>query len=369
MDDNFHRYLMYGYAFGATFCVSFVLTYGVKRLAVRWNFLDHPGERKVHKDPIPLLGGAAIVATFYGFLLGHFALLYLSGPQTEAWLRANIIAVLGVDGMTKLTGFLLGSILIFILGIVDDFKALTPWLKLLGQIAAATVLVMSGIRLEVFVLSNPWLSALVTIAWVVLITNSMNLLDNMDGLSGGVSVIAAFSFFLCVQPYEDELVRWLLMIFAGSMAGFLYHNMSTKRIFMGDAGAMFSGYFLATIALLGTFHIGTTPSRIAVAAPVLALSVPLFDTFSVIYIRWNSGQPIMRGDKRHFSHRLVDLGMTPRQAVEFIFLVAGVVGLGAALLPVLDNRGTYVILAQTAGIFLLIVLLMNAGRGNSGDGS
>lgn len=369
MNTDFHRYLMYGYAFGATLCVSLVLTWLVKRIALRWNILDHPGERKVHTAPIPLLGGVAIFLTFYGFLLGHFALLHLSGPQTEAWLRANIIAVLGTDGTTKLLGFAAGSLLVFVLGIVDDYRALSPKLKLAGQIAAAAVLVMSGIRLEVFVLSNYWLSALVTIAWVVLITNSMNLLDNMDGLSGGVSVIAAFSFFLCVQPHEDELVRWLLMIFAGSMAGFLYHNMSKKRIFMGDAGAMFSGYFLATIALLGTFHIGTTPSRIAVAAPLLALSVPLFDTFSVIYIRWRTGHPIMRGDKRHFSHRLVDLGMSPRQAVEFIFLVAAVVGLGAALLPILDNMGIYVILAQTAGIFLLIVLLMNAGNRKSGDGS
>jgi UDP-GlcNAc:undecaprenyl-phosphate GlcNAc-1-phosphate transferase len=162
----------------------------------------------------------------------------------------------------------------------------------------------------------------------------------------------------------------MLMIFAGSMGGFLYHNLSPARIFMGDAGSMFSGYFLASVAIMGTFHVADTPSRIAIAAPLLALSVPLFDTLSVIWIRLRVGHPIMRGDKRHFSHRLVDLGMSPRQAVYFIFLVAGVVGLGGALLPLLDQKGTLIILAQTVGVFLLIVLLMNAGkRGNGGTGS
>jgi len=146
------------------------------------------------------------------------------------------------------------------------------------------------------------------------------------------------------------------------VAGFWYHNMRPARIFMGDAGAMFCGYILATVAVLGTFYTKTTPSRVAVAAPLVALSVPIFDIVSVVYIRWRSGQSITKGDKRHFSHRLVELGMSPNQAVEFILLVAAVVGLGAALLPTVGRTGTAVVLAQTLGLFLLIVLLMNAGR-------
>ena len=360
------KHLMYALAFAGTFVISVLLTYLMRRLSLRFEFVDKPGERKMHASPMPLLGGVAIVTTFYLFVLGHLAVL-LGNPERELWLRQNLLALFGENGELKLLSFLGGGLIIFLLGIVDDFRALGPKVKLAGQIAAAGVLVLSDIRLEAFVFTNFWLSAGVTILWVVLITNSMNLLDNMDGLCGGISIISAFSFFLCLQPYQDELVRWMLMIFAGSMAGFLYHNLSPARIFMGDAGAMFSGYFLATVALLGTFHIGdATPSKMSLAAPVLALSVPLFDTFSVIYIRWRSGQPIMRGDKRHFSHRLVDLGMSPRQAVEFIFLVAGVVGLGGALLPVLDQEGTIVIMAQTAGVFLLIVLLMRAARKRAG---
>jgi UDP-GlcNAc:undecaprenyl-phosphate GlcNAc-1-phosphate transferase len=189
----------------------------------------------------------------------------------------------------------------------------------------------------------------------------MNFLDNMDGLCGGVTVIACLSFFLCVQT-NDTLVRVLLMLLAGATGGFLYHNLAPARIFMGDAGAMFNGYMLATVTVLGTFHVETTPSRIAVAAPLIALSVPLFDTLSVVWIRWRLGQHIMLGDKRHFSHRLVELGMTPRRAVEFIFMVAAVLGLGAALLPLVDLGGTLIILAQTAGVYMLIVILMRARR-------
>lgn len=362
-----HRYLTYAYALAISFVLGVCLTYVARRLATRWGVVDQPGDRKMHHAPVPLLGGAAIVATFYTVVLGHVAVLSFMNQFGGQWVDENLESFLGEGGWVKLGGIIAGSFLIFVLGIVDDLKVLTPWLKLSGQVAAASVLALSGIRIELFVLSNVWLSAAVTILWVVLITNSMNFLDNMDGLCGGISVIAAYSFFLCLQPYDDQLVRFLLMVFAGSVAGFLYHNLSPARVFMGDAGAMFNGYFLATVAVVGTFHVETTPSRIAVVAPLLALSVPLFDTFSVIYIRWQNGQSIMLGDKHHFSHRLVDLGMSSRQAVAFIFLVAGVVGLSGALLPILNRGGTLIILAQTAGIFLLIVLLMNAHT-KSGEG-
>lgn len=355
-----HPYLMYVYAMTLAFAISLTLTAIMRRLANQWRLLDHPGERKIHREPIPLLGGVAFVFTFYIVVLGHLGALLLMHEFDLAWLEQKLILLLGEGSWAKMSGILLGTFMIFVLGIIDDLKVLTPWTKLFGQIAAAIVLVSTGNRIELFVLSNVWISAAVTVFWVVLITNSMNFLDNMDGLCGGVSIIAAYAFFLCLQPHEDQLARFMLIVFAGAVAGFLYHNLSPARIFMGDAGAMFNGYFLATMAVIGTFHVESTPSRIAVAAPILALSVPLFDTFSVVFIRWKNGQNIMLGDKRHFSHRLVDLGMTPHQAVAFIYLVAAVAGMGAALLPVLDLNGTLIILAQTLGIFLLIVLLMNA---------
>jgi UDP-GlcNAc:undecaprenyl-phosphate GlcNAc-1-phosphate transferase len=361
-----NAYVIYATALLAAFLLSVVLTYAVRVFAIRWGLYDHPGERKMHAEPMPLMGGVAIFITFNIMIHGIMIVFLLSNRFGMVWIESNLLQFLGDDAKITLAGILAGAFLIFLLGVVDDIVSLTPWVKLVGQIAAAGVLVLSDMRLELFVLSEWWLYTPVTIFWVVLLTNSLNFLDNMDGLCGGVSVIAAFSFFLCVQQ-NDILARLLLMIFAGAVAGFLYHNLSPARIFMGDAGSMFCGYFLATIAVMGTFHIehNSASTPIAVAAPLLALSVPLFDTASVIFLRWRSGQSIMMGDKRHFSHRLVELGMTPRQAVEFIFLVAGVAGLGGALLPMIDRggMGAFIILAQVAGVFLLIVLLMNAGKG------
>ncbi|MDQ1256198.1 MAG: Undecaprenyl/decaprenyl-phosphate alpha-N-acetylglucosaminyl 1-phosphate transferase [Candidatus Hydrogenedentes bacterium] len=354
-------YLIFAYALGVSFLISIVLTDVVRRLALRWNILDHPGERKVHKAPIPLMGGVAIVTAFYLVIGGNLLALWSVRTLGDDWLDENILAFLGANVGWKLGGIFAGSMVIFVLGVIDDIKALRPETKLAGQIVAALILVFSGTRLELFI-PNLWIGGAITLAWVVVMTNSMNLLDNMDGLSAGVAIIAAFSFFLCLWPHGDAFVCVLLMVFAGSVAGFLYHNLNPARIFMGDAGAMFCGYMLATVGLLGTFHTETTPSRVAVAAPVLALGVPIFDTLSVIYIRWRNGESIMKGDKRHFSHRLVDLGMTSRHAVEFIYLVAAVTGLGGALLPQVGVTGTVIILAQTVGVFMLIVLLMNAGR-------
>ncbi len=360
------QYLIYVYAIGITFLLSMFLTAVMRRLAWKFDILDHPGERKVHAAPMPLMGGVAIVVSFFIIVLAHIAafraMRVLGSPGPER----DILEFLGEGAQIKVAGILAGALMVFVLGVVDDLKALSPWTKLLGQIGAALVLVASGMRIEAFIITNFWVSAAVTVFWVVMITNSLNFLDNMDGLCGGVAIIAAMSFFLGVDP-DESLVRLVLMVFAGAVGGFLYHNLSPARIFMGDAGSMFNGYMLATVSLLGTFHSANTESPIAVTAPLFALAVPLFDTITVVYIRWRAGVPLMKGDKRHFSHRLVKLGMSPRQAVEFIFLVAAVVGLGGALLPLLSGFGTGIIIAQTVGVFLLIVLLMNTGRKKNGD--
>ncbi len=359
-------YITYGYSFLIALTGGMVATALMRRLAVRWNVLDHPGERKTQAAPVPLLGGVAIVFTVYALILIHLAVFFALDRFGMAYIHNFLQGALGEGGEIKLAGILLGGGVIFLLGIVDDLYALRPWAKLTGQALAGLLLVLANVRIELFVFSNPWVSSLVTILWVILLTNAMNFLDNMDGLCAGVSVIAALSFFLCVVPFEP-LVRLLLLLFAGTLCGFLYHNLSPARIYMGDAGAMFCGYFLATIAVLGTFHVEGTP-RLAVAAPLLALAVPLFDMVSVVYLRWRAGVDVMQGDQRHFSHRLVERGMSPRQAVEFIFLVAAIIGLGGALLPQLNLRGTAIIMAQTLGVFLLILLLMGARR-DRGDGA
>jgi UDP-GlcNAc:undecaprenyl-phosphate GlcNAc-1-phosphate transferase len=367
-------YLIYAYAFGASCVLAAALTEVARRGALRWGVLDHPGERKMQRRPVPLLGGAAIWLTFYAVVAANLVALAFAPRLGLSWLEEEVLSFLGTDVKLKLLGIGIGGLIIFVLGLIDDMVSLRPEIKLAGQIVAALALVLSGIRLDLFIpdvlVGNGWAvlaTGFATVVWVVLLTNSMNLLDNMDGLCAGISTIAALSFFLCVFPHQEYFLCVLLLVFAGSVAGFLIHNFSPARIYMGDAGAMFCGYVLATVAVLGTFYTSETPSRVAVAAPLLALSVPIFDTASVIVIRWHRGESIMKGDKRHFSHRLLNAGMTQRQAVGFIYLVAAVAGLGAALLPQVGGLGTLIILAQAAGLFCLIVLLMNAGNGRKGD--
>lgn len=363
-----NSYVVFAYLLALSFVVSLCLTRVARKMALRWNILDHPSGHKSHKAPTPLMGGAAVFFTFYGVLLAHLLVLALLRPFGPDWIEDRLLDFLGDDGGLKLAGILVAGAFVFVLGIIDDMHVLTPWMKLAGQVFVAGILAASGLRIRVFIFNDPITSTLATIFWVVLIVNSMNLLDNMDGLSGGISIIAAATFFLCVQPYmRYDMIRLLLVIFMGAVGGFLYFNLPPARIFMGDCGAMFCGYFLATVAVVGTFHMEGAGSRIAVAAPVMALSVPLFDTLSVIYIRWRNGDSIMLGDKRHFSHRLVEVGMRPPMAVYFIYMVAALVGLSGALLPKLDMAGTIIIMAQAAGIFMLIVLLMNAGKNNGAN--
>ena len=363
-------YVLYALLLGVSTAMSLGLTAAARRLALRWNMLDHPVGRKAHSTPTPLMGGVAIFCTFYFMVLAYFVTAFFSHELGMKHVERELLGFLGDDGGLKMTGILLGGLMIFALGVVDDLHVLKPRWKLLGQIVSAGTVVAFGMRAKIFIFNDPWSSSVVTMFWLVLIINSMNLLDNMDGLSAGVSIIAAITYFLCIQPIEDEkMVRLLLLIFAGSVAGFLWHNRPPARIFMGDCGAMFNGYFLGTVALVGTFHVESSHvgSRIAVAAPLLALSVPLFDTFSVIYIRWRNGDSIFLGDKRHFSHRLVALGMSKPLAVGFILLVGTLVGMNGALLPKLDTWGTIIVLAQTGGLFMLIVLLMWVGRNGGGQ--
>jgi UDP-GlcNAc:undecaprenyl-phosphate GlcNAc-1-phosphate transferase len=359
-------YLIFGYALGASFLLSALLTEGTRWAALRFNVLDQPGHRKVHVRAKPLLGGVAIAVTFYVMIAVHLFLVWPAQAMGDPWLQEKVFAFLGERHIHKLVAIMASSFLIFVLGVVDDVRVLSVEKKLIGQVVAAGVLVTAGIRADLFI-ENPWLSGLATMVWIIGMTNAFNFLDNMDGLSGGVAVISAFAFFMCFLPKGEYFVCLLLMVFAGAVAGFLYHNLHPARIFMGDAGAMFCGFIMGTVAVLGTFYRETDAStRIAVAAPLLALSVPLFDMASVIILRLMHGESIFRGDKRHFSHRLVNIGMSQRQAVDFVLLVAGVTGLGAALLPHVNLFGTVVVIAQTIGIFSLIVLLMNAGARRNG---
>lgn len=367
-------YLIFAIALFESFLFSLFLTPVFRKLAIRFNVLDHPGERKLQAQPVPLLGGAAIFSAFVFTIALNATLLLYSGALGFAWIEEHILRFFGGDSIQKLVGLGLGGIAIFALGLLDDLDALTPERKLVGQIACAAIPVAFGIRGDLFLsrlllqlpieqtewlsATIPWVSAFLSILWLVTIINAMNFIDNMDGLCAGISAIAATSFFLCVATSEEYFTAVALIVFAGSVLGFLYHNLPPARLFMGDAGAMFCGYVLASLAIVGTFYSESSGTRLAVVAPLIALTVPLFDMLSVVWLRLQRGENIMKGDKRHFSHRLVELGLTQRQAVEFIYLVAILTGLSGALLVRVGPFGTAIILTQTVGLFVAVVVLM-----------
>ncbi|MEW5766314.1 MAG: MraY family glycosyltransferase [bacterium] len=349
----------------SSFLLSLILVPVVKKISLAFGILDHPGERKVHSTPKPLMGGLAIYLALMVVIWGNIGALWLL--KDHALVLKTFPSM--VEQIPKLAEVLpnLGVVLaagtlIMLMGMIDDIRGVdfSFKLKFMGQILASLILVWGGISIEF--MSNPYLNIPLTILWVVGITNSFNLLDNMDGLSSGVAIIASIIFFIVAVSQGQFFTALILLALAGSILGFLWYNFPPSSIFMGDTGSLFIGFMLGSLTVTSSYVVSESTSLLPVIMPVIILSVPIFDTLSVIYIRWRVGKPIYRGDKNHFSHRLVDLGMTKKQAVLFIYLVTFCVGLAAILLPSLDRIESLIVFVQAVIIFILIVILMIVGK-------
>jgi UDP-GlcNAc:undecaprenyl-phosphate GlcNAc-1-phosphate transferase len=291
------------------FASALVLAVGgtpvARSMALRLGILDRPDGRKIHVDPIPLLGGLAI----YGACI---AALLLFGNRYR---------------LDELVGILVGASLVSFLGFWDDRRSLSPLFKLFGQLLAASIIVITGVRIGTF----PWevVNTVVTLGWVVVVTNSMNLLDNMDGLSGGVGAAASIFFLLLAAMNGQYLVGALSAALVGACLGFLVYNFNPATVFMGDAGSLFLGFMLAAVGIKLRFPEGV--EIVTWMVPVLVLGLPLFDTTLVIVSRLRRGlNPLTSPGKDHISHRLVALGYTRREAVLVCYLICA--GLGVIAL-------------------------------------
>lgn len=290
----------------------------MRRVALRTGVVDQPSARKIHLRPIPLLGGVAI---YLGFIV---ALIFLGG---RGYVR-------------EMVAILLGASLMSFLGIWDDRWGLRPLLKLLGQGAAAGILMLAGIWVQFL----PWagLNAVLTVLWVVGITNAFNLLDNMDGLSGGVAAVAAGFFLLLAASSGQYLVSALAAALLGACLGFLRYNFNPASIFMGDAGSLFLGFILAALGIKLRFPAPLFPRNadmITWMIPILVLGVPVFDTTLVTISRLRRRlNPLTNPGKDHLSHRLVSLGMSRREAVLTVYVIAFGFGMIAVLLSTLVLR-------------------------------
>ena len=357
--------------------VSLILTPVARRVAHRIGQVDHPGHRKVHCTPKAVLGGAAIFLTFHLVVLGDYFVLKYMGltlADSQGWVADQIRLLwshaVGARAVsTHLVGWLLGGMLVFLVGLWDDRHGMHPFLKLGAQVAAGTILFFVGIRITLFIV-NPFLSWILTVGWVVAITNSFNLLDNMDGLSGGVASIALLLFAISSYTGGQDFLTASLVVLAASVCGFLWYNFYPSTIFMGDAGSMFVGYNLAALTTMLTFYGEQDTVRAwAVITPLVVLAVPIFDTLSVIVIRIRNGKPIYVGDTNHFSHRLVSLGMSHRRAVLVIYLVTLCTGLAALILPHLTRtRDAAIVFLQTVAVFCIISIFEYHNKNGASNG-
>lgn len=360
-------YLIYLYIFVVSALLSLALTRLMIAVSHRLRMYDLPEGRKDHARPVPYLGGVAIYLSFLGIIAAHMTLLHVFEDRftfvagVAEHLHYTAAALGEKPAVFRALGIVLGGTLIFVVGLIDDIHALRARVKLAAQIIAAVIAVSFGVRLELFVPSQI-ITSIATVLWLVLIVNAFNFMDNMDGLCAGVALIAALIFFFVVFPLQQTLTAAILLAIGGTLLGFLVYNFNPAKIFMGDAGAMFIGFVLASLSVISAFYMPDHMSRWGLFTPILILGVPIFDAVGVVYLRWRAGLPIHIGDNRHFSHRLVHLGMSERDAVIFIYLVSFSVGLGATLLRYLGLLGAATLFVQTLGIFAIIIILMIADR-------
>jgi len=301
--------------------ISAILTPLVRKLALTMVVLDQPGERKVHRNPVPLWGGLAI---FLAFLF-----------------TAKIFAV----GFAEFGGIVVAATVVTVLGLIDDVRPLSAAVKFGGQTLAALILVLMGTKIEF--LTNPfggmiylgWWGIPLTILWVVSITNMVNLIDGLDGLAAGVAAIAGAALFIVAAGKGQTVMALLAAILTGSALGFLPYNFNPAKIFMGDTGSMFLGFILAAISVEGALKGATT---IALTIPLLVLGVPFFDTLFAIVRRYREGRPIYKADRGHLHHRLLDMGFSQRTAVLVVYGLSISLGVTAIFLSRFDDFGSFI---------------------------
>ena len=315
MFSNMALWIKLTLAAGVAFLLCFGMTPPVKRFAELIGAVDQPSERRINKVPIPRMGGLAI---FLGFVL---------------------TALLFVPMSTQVTGILLGAVIIAVMGAVDDIVSLNPWIKLLGQIVAAVVVIRCGVVFDAISNPNPlsevafieigWLSVPLTVLWIVACTNAVNLIDGLDGLAVGVSAISSLTMLVVSLIVSDPAVSLLLAALTGACLGFMPYNLNPAKIFMGDVGSQLLGFVLSTVSILGLFKMHAI---ITFVVPFLALALPLTDTTFAFFRRILRGQSPFHPDRGHLHHRLLDMGLNQKQAVALMYGISALLGIAAVLM-------------------------------------
>jgi len=306
---------------GKAFIIALILTPIIRDISRSFNIVDRPGQRKVHAYPMPRVGGIAI-AIAYGVSLISFTgsgSQAFAGPLFPAW---KIIP---------------GAAMVFVLGLIDDFFSLKPLVKLFGLIAAASVVFFSGTSLgDIANHSMPvWLDYPLTVFWLLLTSNALNLVDGLDGLCAGMGLVATLALFTAAMIHGNHPLAYVTFPLAGALLGFLCFNLAPATVFLGDSGALLIGFLLGCYGMIWTQKASTLLSMLV---PLLALSIPLLDVSLSVLRRFLRNQPIFSADRGHIHHRLLDRGLSPRQAVWVLYLFAALASAFALLATSFGGR-------------------------------
>ena len=318
-------------AFLLAFITAFVITPYTIRLAKKVGAVDYPNDRRINKKPMPRLGGLAVIA---GFMISAIYLIITMSIEK----KVNFAE----EGLNrKLIGCLLGAIILGITCYIDDVKDLKPLVKLAGQVIAAIVVVSSGVLIDNFtipfkennVMLNEVFSFVLTVGWIVGITNAINLIDGLDGLSSGITLISCISLLIIFALNESPLIAIILITaLAGAIVGFLPYNFNLAKTFIGDVGSNFMGFAIAVISILG---VAKTYTAIVIIAPIIVLALPIFDTLWAIVrriVKTKSIKGVFKADKGHLHHRLMAKGYTQKQAVLILYGITATLGMVAIIL-------------------------------------
>jgi UDP-GlcNAc:undecaprenyl-phosphate GlcNAc-1-phosphate transferase len=305
--------------FAFSLFLSFVLTWYVRNLATARGWVSAPAsERQLHRAPLPRLGGVAI---FLAFLLSLTAALLIAALHPELRFGSSI---------QTLATILVPGFMIFLLGLYDDIRSVSPTFKFAVQAVAGAMLWLGGLRiLEIPVLFGsyhlPWFVGLgLTIIWVLGITNAFNLIDGLDGLAAGSALFSTLVVFVVALLSHSSLVALMTLALTGAILGFLRFNFNPATIFLGDSGSLFIGFILSALALEGTQK---APTVIAVAIPVVSFGLPLLETSLSVLRRLIGGRPVFTADREHIHHKLLQLGLSHRQVVIVLYAVSALFGL------------------------------------------
>ncbi len=346
------------------FGISSLATSLSKKVARRFAMLDMPSRHKTHRQPIPVLGGSAIFAAILGISLLTLSLAsYYSSAGAPEWLPSDLADhIRGAAAKAPMAlGILLAALVLHIVGLIDDHKDIGPWWKLLAEtLVAVPVVILCDVR--ILTVAGPVASIILSVIWVVGITNAFNFLDNMDGLAAGVGMIVAAALLGAGLTTSQIFVPAWSCVILGALGGFLLYNFPPASVFMGDAGSLVIGFLLAVLSCLTTYvRPGETYYTYGIFMPLVVMAVPLYDMASVVMLRIRDHRNPMVGDRRHFSHRLIRRGMSVRRAVGTIYLCTVATAIAASLLGRVDALGATLVFAQTI-IVLLVLGLLESGK-------